>query len=680
MVALVVSLFAAVGVTGCGNDDDAGDSRRVVTGEQGLLAFDDCAQMEDYMEEVLVEQLVQSRYGYYGVAVGADASNEAGGDDGGGSGPSDYTTTNVQEEGVDEADFVKTDGEYIYLAQNGAFTVIRSWPAIDTAKVAELDLGGYPRAMFLRGDRALVMTDVYDNNAQDPLFGGSDYFYGGTRLSIIDLSDREDPTITREIDIQGWMNTGRLIGGDAYIVLNAYLSIPNALWERVWSDDLNLPDDNYYDASEAQREAMMADARERLRPLVRQFMAEHDAIDWLPQMREGDTIRPMYTCSDLYRPGEIAQLSVLSLLHLDLDDDSAQVTNTGLLADGWTVYASSDNLYVAQSSWWWWWGWGDLDLETHVHKFELGGGEQRPRYVGSGAVPGWTLNQFSMSEHDGALRIATTDNDWWWGEGPQDAENGNNVYVLEEQRGRLEIIGALEGLAPGERIYAARMMGPKGYLVTFRQVDPLFTLDLSDATNPRMVGELKIPGYSSYLHPMDDGHLLAVGMDGTDEGQITGMQVSVFDVTDFANPRLAHKMTFGEDGWSWSEAMWDHHAFTYHNGRLSIPLSYDTTDSETGAWSYFSGLVVLDIDAEAGIAEVGRVDHSDLAGRMMCPEEYRQWEGGCDEFHRYNWHAGMRRSIYIEDNLYSISNVGLKVSPLDDPAASFAEVMLVPER
>ncbi|MEO1268462.1 MAG: beta-propeller domain-containing protein [Myxococcota bacterium] len=686
MVLLTVSLLA----TGCTNDEGSQtDKTPVITGERGLLAFDDCTQMEDYLEEVLVEQLAQSYNPIYAddalAGDGAVSNASANETSAPSTGPSDYTTTNVQEEGIDEADFVKTDGEYIYMAQNGSFTVIRSWPASETAKVAELDLGGYPRSMFLHGDRALVMTDVYgysygygaDIEGGDTINGEPDAFFqghGGTRLTIIDLTDRDDPNIVREIDLQGWMNTGRLIGRDAFLVLNSYIRIPDALWEAV--GELDLPFYDYYSASEAERETLMNQARNQLRPIVRQFLAEHDARDWLPQMREGEQLSTMYSCSELYRPGELSHLSVLSLVHLDLDADLASpVTNTGLLADGWTVYASRDNLYVAQSSQWWW-GWGDFDLETHIHKFALRNAQGRPQYVGSGAVDGWLLNQFSMSEHDGVLRVATTDNDW---SQPVEAQGGNNITILQEDAGQLETIGELRGLAPGEQIYAARMIGDKGYLVTFRQVDPLFTLDLSDPANPRLVGELKIPGYSAYLHPMDNGHLLAVGMDGTDDGQLTGMQVSIFDVSDFANPRLAHKFALGDNAWTWSEALWNHHAFTYHNNRLAIPASYET-HSPTDGWSYFSGLVVLDIDAEAGISEVGRIDHSDLASRMSCPAEYEQFDGGCDDFYRYNWQADMRRSIFIEDNLYSISNIGLKVSPLEQPEASFAEVMLVSER
>jgi len=190
----------------------------------------------------------------------------------------------------------------------------------------------------------------------------------------------------------------------------------------------------------------------------------------------------------------------------------------------------------------------------------------------------------------------------------------------------------------------------KGYLVTFERIDPLFTLDLSDPTAPRVVGELEVTGYSAYLHPMGDDHLLAVGMEATPEGQAVGLSVSLFDVSDFANPRLADRYLIesSDEQWSWSEALSDHHAFTFHRGILSIPAYIAGTDR------WFGGLVVFSVNVEEGITETGRIDHSDLAGQNRYPM--------------------VRRSVYIEDNLYSLSNWGLKVNELYAPAVEIARV------
>jgi uncharacterized secreted protein with C-terminal beta-propeller domain len=258
-----------------------------------------------------------------------------------------------------------------------------------------------------------------------------------------------------------------------------------------------------------------------------------------------------------------------------------------------------------------------------------------------------------MSEFEGHLRVATTEFDWWWGGVDVESDSGSIVTVLaDDRRGRLIERGKIDGIAPGERIYACRFMGDKGYLVTFVQVDPLFTLDLSNPADPRVIGELEVPGYSAYLHPMENDHLLAVGMDADEEGRVLGLAISIFDVRDFSNPRLAHRFIVEDetDSWSWSEALDDHHAFTFHRGILSIPAYL------YGEGKEFSGLLVMAADSERGLWELGRVDHTDLPA---------------DPWGSSPW---MRRSVYIEEWLYSLSSRGVKVNALFAPDLELAKV------
>ena len=248
------------------------------------------------------------------------------------------------------------------------------------------------------------------------------------------------------------------------------------------------------------------------------------------------------------------------------------------------------------------------------------------------------------------LRVASTEFDWWWGTTP-DREQASSVSVLaDDGLGNLREVGYVGGLGPGERIFAVRFMGDKGYIVTFEQIDPLFTLDLSDPAFPRVVCELEVTGFSSYLHPIGDDWLLAVGQEANEEGRIIGLAVSIFDVRDFENPKLAHRhlVEGEEDTWSWSEALHDHHAFTYHRGVLSIP-AYIGGDGER-----FSGLLVLAVDPEDGIFEIGRIDHQDLSDG-----DHTAW---------------MRRSVYIEDAIYSLSSAGVKVNSLHNPEVELAKV------
>jgi len=307
-----------------------------------------------------------------------------------------------------------------------------------------------------------------------------------------------------------------------------------------------------------------------------------------------------------------------------------------------------------------------------------------------------------MDEHEGNLRVATTDwNSWGWGEGDvatgtdggtaeagsgstdpappptetEPTEPGSNVFVLAQQGADLVTVGEVRGIAPGEQIYAARFMGDTGYVVTFRQTDPLFVLDLSEASSPTVVGELHVNGYSSYLHPMEDGYLLAVGMDGEADGTINGFAVSLFDVRDPTAPARVDQLTVSSDNWSWSESLWDHHAFTFHDGVLSVPIYTYDYDDATGAWDGFSGMLVAGVDT-AGVTELGRVDHADLVGDSECLWDAEEW--GYDPCADSYWYANMRRSVVIDGNLYSISDYGVKVTDQDDPATEVARVLFRP--
>lgn len=284
------------------------------------------------------------------------------------------------------------------------------------------------------------------------------------------------------------------------------------------------------------------------------------------------------------------------------------------------------------------------------------------------------LNRYSMGEHEGYLRVATTDFGLLWSGQESQEEPASNVFVLSRSGQDLDVVGEIRGIAPGEQIYAARFLADRGFLVTFEQIDPLFTLDLSDPTAPALVGELKVPGYSAYLHPVGDDHLLAVGMDGTEDGLITGLAVSLFDVGDMATPALVDSYTLASgDGWSYSEALWDPHAFTYHRDVLAIPAY--TWDEGGG----FSGLLLLDVDRVSGLTEIGRIDHQDMVGESECLHEggmdEEPLDHPCDGDYGYAW---MRRGLMIEDNVYSISDYGMKVNDLHDPGTEHARVLFWP--
>jgi len=606
-----------------------------------LSRVESCEELRSYVVDAMVEELVRIWLSPWRVLDGVGLA---------GTQPTDFTTTNTQEAEVDELDLVKTDGAQIYVAMDDTLRVLRSWPAEESALLAAVPLDGWASGLFLRHELVAVLSP-----GGDPRLG-SPFPAGGTRIDLFDVSQPTAPRRVRRIEVEGTLVGARRIGAHLYLVCHRWLPLPEEAWKLLWGPDIGLPPVNW-DATPEERQAAAAVARVILRPYVERIVAAMPISDFLPSITDsawpGGTA-PAFPCSSVFRPTQAGSYGMLAVLHLDLDaaaGGSGAVSGVGLLAEGWTVYASSHNLYVANGQPWWWWL-DDREATAAIHAFALGG-EEPVRYLASGQVPGFLLNQFAMSEHDGLLRVASTEFNLW--SPAAEERRGSVVTVLRNDgRGTLAVVGQLGGIAPGERIFAARFLGDKGFLVTFEQVDPLFTLDLADPAHPQLVGKLEMPGFSAYLHPVEDRYLLAVGRAEDGEGHLTELAVNLFDVADLAHPRLVHQhlVARGEGEWTWSEALWDHHAFTFHRGVLSVPLASASRERA------LSSLAVLEVDPELGIRELGRVDHEDLA-----PPE------------RWSW---MRRSLYVEDFLFSLSTVGIKASLLHEPAQVVARVPFYP--
>jgi uncharacterized secreted protein with C-terminal beta-propeller domain len=285
-----------------------------------------------------------------------------------------------------------------------------------------------------------------------------------------------------------------------------------------------------------------------------------------------------------------------------------------------------------------------------VHKFAIDGGPALAEYRGSGAVKGRVLNQFALDERDGDLRIATTHG--YAG----DPATHSTLTVLRESKGALAAIGQIDDIAPGEDIRSVRFDGDHGFMVTFKKTDPLFAFDLSVPEDPRVEGELKIPGFSTYMHLMDESHLLTIGYDADDQGDFawfTGVLLQVFDVSDMAKPVLAHREVIGARGSS-SDALTNHLAFNYFPARAALALPMTVCDGSTGAGDYgddmtFSGLMVYRVTPEDGFSLTGQVTHP--------PGD----DIGCD-----NWWTDARsqveRSVFMDDYVFSISHSRVKVN------------------
>ena len=592
--------------------------------------------------------------------------------------PDEYSETNTQVDGVDEADFVKTDGEHLYGLFGRDFVVLDSWPANETAELSRVRLHGWPNNFYLAGDKAVVLSWVsfYDflspEDKADYETGLREWDYrlwqGGTLVTVIDLAGAS-PVIASEHMVGGYLLDSRRIGDKVYLAQNDY----------IWIDGLQYwPDGNI--TAESPREEIVA-AFDALRAKNRAVIDALPLDWWLPRRYDlvdgtldiEDQGVPLVDCTDVLVPNVYSGQSLVSVVTYDL---AADTFSASTISGEWgTVYASTDALYVASTNWGWYWWWEDQaderpPITTHVHKFRLGE-DGVARYAASGNVLGYALDQFAFDEKDGDLRVATTDGFGWWNQGETLTES--RVTVLSQDGDQLVEQGVVGGLGKGETIQSVRFLGDLGYVVTFRQVDPLYVIDLRDAKAPKVAGELKVPGFSSYIHPLDDGHLLTIGRDANDEGQVGGMKLEIFDVTDPTAPRSVKTAILGDSWNTWSDAQWDHKAFTYFGARglLGIPVSGWQTDNES-YWSYKSELFVFEVGLD-DIEQIGAVSHVGLLDELGVNTGCRQWSGWGDAY--------IRRAVFIEDYVYSVSNLGVVVHDTRDfGAGEVADVLAIDDQ
>ena len=700
---------------GCGGSgDDVDPTREIKPRAAGLSAFGSCAELESYLIERATDEFVAPWTVQFGGGGGAavDFGGAAGAAEDANtppaSPPTDFTTTNIQELGVDEPDLVKTDGQTYFYVQddlrsgNSTLFVIDAWPPEQAQELARVPVRGFHGALFLAGDVVVVLTAVgggpggVPGPVPVPLTDDST----AVRVTLVDVSTPDAPSVRRTYDIEGYRVGARFVDGQVYVATQHTPTLYDpALINAL--DALGLPDP--WSLSDADRAARAPQIREQVEPLVADYVRRTGRARLLPDLRIDDgPSNELLACTQIMRPAGPCQLALLSVVAFDPTTDLPP-TGAGIVANGFQVYGSQDSLYVVQDSRWWWWPADEMPhTETHIHQFELNSGA--PTYAASGKVDGWLLNQFSMSEHEGFLRVATTDQTFgggWWGPGlggpvapgvpitpggPDVAlplttlappVQANNVFVLSRNGGALDVVGELRGLGPNERIFSARFMGDTGYLVTFRQTDPLFVIDLSDPRAPSLQGELHITGFSTYLHPFGADHLIGIGREATETGRVLGLQLQLFDVSDPTNPTRTHQRILGTNSaWSTSEAEHDHHAFTFYASQdlLAIPVTLEDTSFVRDDYRHFSGIIVFRVSTDRGFEEIGRISHTDLVHQERCSPTERldpNVDAACDAF-AYPWYAHMRRAAFIGDYLYAFSNVGVTAShrdTIDTPAA-----------
>ena len=628
-------------------------------------------------------------------AVAESASmDEAGASPGGGMSrdpaapPSDVSDTNVQVVGVDEADLVKTDSEYLYTVSGNDMVIVAAWPADDMVEVGRIEVPGSPHSLYHYDDQIIVLSRANRHQlvTEDESFNEKGYYeeeyYSNwhywqplTVVTVIDTKNPASPQITRTEAFEGNLSATRRIGADVYLVQNTWSQIQGL---QYWPDV-------HWDASLSEQLSALNRMVQDNLSLIDDLTLE-DMVPFRYDVSNDGLIDPeagqlAADCEHIYLPSAHSGTNLTTVVTMNLDNGA---THGSAVPGNWgSVYASADAMYVAATNWGYYWFWDVEDeapsVTSHIHKFDISPKSGRANYVASGSVPGYVLNQFSMDEHHGNLRVATTEPNWWGWFG-NDTTSESRVTVLGEANGNLVQIGHVGGLGKGEQIYSVRFIGERGYVVTFRQVDPLYVIDLRNPMAPKVTGELKIPGFSSYMHPMDENHLLTIGRDATDQGQIQGLQFQIFDISDPAAPALVQKTVLG-DGWNtWSEAQYDHHAFNYFaaRGLLALPVSgweYDEQNDEHGWYGrYVSRLQLFKVDAETGIIPAGTITHDSL---------FEQYDGGqddCMRYYSYGWESQIRRSVFMDDIVYTISDLGVRAHDTRDlEAGSITEVLTLDE-
>ena len=520
----------------------------------------------------------------------------------------DYSKTNIQVEGVDEADIVKTDGGYIYYSTGNKLVIVNASDPTKLQIVSEIEYkkeNMKSAEIFINNNKLVIIGQkrVYEANQNKEVYYDLAYrsYDLYTIAKVYNIENKENPQYEREVQIEGDYLSSRMIGENIYFMANKYIycNLPEEYTKENVNEDEYKP--KYLDTS----------ISEKLN--CKEF-------------------------TDIYYFPDSEENSYLNIAGFNINNNEPANIESYLGA-GEEIYSSENNLYITKVKYEYknniFYGYYDnYDVDTYIYKFKLE--DSKIVYTNVGSVPGEVLNQFSMDEKDGYFRIATTDSNNW-----NSDTDTNNMYVLNE---KLEVVGKIENLAKGEKIYSVRFMGNRAYMVTFVQTDPLFVIDLSEPTNPVVLGELKIPGYSKYLHPYDETHIIGFGENTTTNkygGVVTdGMKMALFDVSNPNNPKELYSVDIGEKG-TYSELLSNHKAllFSKEKNIIAFPISIREEDGEYNTKLTFQGAIVYGLDLNEGFTLKGTIAH------MQIEDGYRDYE----------YSKAIERIIYIKDNLYTLS-------------------------
>lgn len=584
----------------------------------------------------------------------------------------DYSATNVQVKNVDEPDYLKTDGKYIYIGTQNTISIIDAYPPESANVILRFALDVDPQNienMFLNDDRLVLM---YHGSSESQAISEFDFrpypiYNSKTIISILDVSNKKNPMVISTHEIDGNYYNSRMIGDIVYVISTTSADYSNLIVPTIMTKDTVLYPDVYRFPN----------------PEPNYNFNTVTAVDVSGKLINSETFMMGYSNSiyvsedNLYityekniAPVDYEQMQkerffdvVVPLLPKDAQNKIKLIQNDSTIdsREKWRQVSSilqdtynslskeekdklfskiQDGMIEYDSKW------QNDTRRTVIHKIALDEGNLQ--YVANNDIPGYPLNQFSMDEHSGFFRIATTSESF----GPRETIRSNNVYVLDDS---LKIVGKLEKIAPEERIYSARFMGDKLYLVTFKQVDPFFVIDLSTNT-PKILGELKIPGFSNYLQPYDENIIIGIGRDTKENSwggvEQKGVKISMFDVSDFNNPKETDTIVIGSTG-TYSEATDSHKALLLDKGKgiLSIPIKTDIASimpqNKIANEDYdkqWYGFYVYSLDS-SGFEEKGQIQHY-------------TWQ------YNYGSQYMPPRSFYINDSLYTVMDGSMKINDI----------------
>ncbi len=677
---------ATTGGTYLANSTDMPNGGGAAALSGGVLKFNSTAELDAFLRDrgssvsvyrggVMMDAMVKG-------AVAESAPTASGG-----SGADDYSQTNVQVEGVDEADFVKNDDRYIYLVQDNKFIIVDAYGEKDIVSETDLPKNAYASNLFLYGNKVVIIAQSSEESFYFRKYDimPQPWYESVTKVLIYDISNKESPKLSEDFKVSGDYFQSRMIDDVMYLVAVKYAEYPVRPPILYAEKAISMPI-YYFDNGEKQYNyntivsidvdsEKVIDSEVYLLGYSNTLMVSEDNI-YIAYQKQPYRCWGWYCRDDSYDKERFTKV-VVPLLDGELKTDIQDILKLkvsdeeqwNMISERLTEFFESvrddeqlqneyddmlDDIQKALD---------DYDAKqllenskTIIHKISID--EGRLEYQSKGEVDGRLLNQFSLDEYKGNLRVATTV-DLWMNNG---RKTYNNVYVLDED---MDVVGSLEDIAKNETIYSTRFMGDKLYMVTFRQIDPFFVIDLSDPREPEILGKLKIPGYSSYLHPYNENFIIGVGKE-TGENQwggvsTKGVKLSLFDVTDLENPEEVDKYEIGMEGTD-SPILYEHKAFLLFNDVLVIPIS-EVTSRETGRYGYdykyWDGAYIFKV-SEEGFELLGKVKHDSRSSSY-----YSWWD-----------RASVTRSIIMDNELFTISNKYIKINDLDNELDSLGSIEL----